>query len=69
MKNTGTHFTEYYQRGKYLGSINSYGELTNEQIGYVNRQYMKDGYVRLKRKHVATELDPIMMVRYNMQGR
>lgn len=69
MKNTGKHFTEYYQRGKYLGSISSDGELTDEQIGYVNRQYMKNGVIKLKRKYIATQDNPIMIVSYNMQGR
>jgi hypothetical protein len=69
MKNLGTHFEEFYQRGKYLGSISKAGELNDNQIGYENRHYMKSGMINMKRKHVATDADPIMVVRYNMQGR
>lgn len=69
MKNIGSHFSEYYQKGKYLGSINSNGELADDQIGYVNRRYVTNGEVKLKRKYIATQDNPIMIVSYNMQGR
>lgn len=69
MKNLGTHFEEFYQRGKYLGSIVKDGELNDNEIGYENRHYMREGTVRIKRKNVATESDPIMVVKYNLQGR
>jgi hypothetical protein len=69
MKNLGTHFTEYYRDGKFLGSITSDGILPDNQVGYVNRTILTDGIVALKKKHVASIESPLMQVRYNMQGR
>jgi hypothetical protein len=69
MKNLGINFTEYYQHGKYLGSVNQDGVLDDNQVGYFNRTFKTSGEINLKKRHKATTENPIMEIRYNMQGR
>jgi hypothetical protein len=45
------------------------GELSDDEVGYVNRTYKTDGQVKIKKIYKATESDPIMVVKYNLQGR
>jgi hypothetical protein len=69
MKNIGKHIIEYYQQGKFLGTHTVECELSDDEVGYVNRTQITEGQVKTKRVYKATESDPIMVVKYNLQGR
>lgn len=69
MKNIGKHFTEYYQNGKYLGSVNSDGEIPQNEVGYENRVFSIDEIVYFKKKYTASTENPFTKIKYNLQGR
>lgn len=69
MTHLGKYIIEYYQQGKFLGTHTVEGELSDDEVGYVNRTYKTEGTVKTKKVHKATESDPIMVVKYNLQGR
>lgn len=69
MKNIGRHIVEYYQNGKFLGYITTDGELMPNEIGYSNQTRITSGFIKTKKIHTATVSSPIIVIKYNMQGR
>lgn len=69
IQNLGKYIVEYYQQGKFLGTHTVDGELSDDEVGYVNRTQITEGQVKTKKVYKATESDPIMVVKYNLQGR
>lgn len=69
MQNLGKYIIEYYQQMRFLGTHTIDGELTDDEVGYVNRTQITEGTIKTKKQYKATESDPIMVVKYNLQGR
>lgn len=69
MKNTGNHIVEYYQNNKFLGCSVYDGVIPQSEVGYLSRGKMTEGTVQFKKKYTATYENPIMFIKYNLQGR
>lgn len=69
MRNLGIYIEEYYQNNKYIGCLEHHGELEQNQVTWTNRIFIKDGVYKFKKKYTATEDKPIMIIKYNLQGR
>lgn len=69
MTNSNKHINEYYQNSKYLGSETFEGTIEASLIGWENRTFMKEGEIKFKKKYKATPDKPIMIIKYNLQGR
>lgn len=63
------HVIEYYQGNKLLGTTTHDGEVQQAEVGYYGKTLITSGEVRLKRIYRASELAPIEVVKYNLQGR
>ena len=69
MKLIENHIIEYYQSNKFLGNITLDGIIDENEIGYKNKKIITSGEIVLKKKHKATEQNPIVLIKYNLYGK
>lgn len=69
MKLIEKHIIEYYQSNKFLGNITLEGIVHENEIGYTNKKSITSGEIVLKKKHKATEQNPIVSIKYNLYGK
>ncbi len=69
MKLIGKHIIEFYQSNKFLGNITLDGIIDENEIGYTNKKSITSGEIVLKKKHKATQQNPIVSIKYNLYGK
>lgn len=65
----GRYVVEFYQSGKFIGYQIHEGVVPINQVGYENKQILYTGSFQLKKKFIATESQPITVIKYNLNGK
>lgn len=69
MTSLNKHINEYYQSNKLIGTETFEGSVDSSCIGWENRTFIKEGEMKFKKKYKASSEKPIMVIKYNLQGR